>query len=167
MKNVLFLCTGNSARSILAEAYLNFAGKCRFVAYSAGSKPAGQVNPYAVELLRGKRFDTSGARSKNWEEFGRPNSPKMDFVFTVCDNAAAETCPYWPGQPVSAHWGVSDPAAVEGGDDEKRRAFLAAYEALSTRIDLFLALPMDDLDRRTLDARVKEIGGSVGRSAEV
>ena len=137
--NVLFLCTGNSARSILAEAYLNSAGKGRFRAYSAGSKPGGKVNPFAMELLEKTRIATSGLRSKNWDEFAPPDSPKMDFVFTVCDNAAAETCPYWPGQPVTAHWGVPDPAAVEGTDAEKRKAFQQAFAALSAKIDHFLA----------------------------
>ena len=156
--NVLFLCTGNSARSILAEAYLNSTGKGRFVAYSAGSKPAGQVNPYALELLKKNRIDVSGARSKNWDEFARPDAPKMDFVFTVCDNAAAEPCPYWPGQPMTAHWGVPDPAAVEGSDEDKHRAFLVAFRALSTRINLFLNLPMEKLDRLALTRRLKDIG---------
>ena len=137
--NVLFLCTGNSARSILAEAYLNSAGKGRFKAYSAGSKPGGKVNPFALGLLEKTRIATSGLRSKNWDEFADPDSPKMDFVFTVCDNAAAETCPYWPGQPVTAHWGVPDPAAVEGTDAEKRKAFEQAFAALSAKIDHFLA----------------------------
>ena len=156
--NVLFLCTGNSARSILAEAYLNAAGKGRFVAYSAGSKPAGQVNPYALDLLQKNRIDTSGARSKNWDEFAGPDAPKMDFVFTVCDNAAAEPCPYWPAQPMTAHWGVPDPAAVEGSDEDKHRAFLVAFRALSTRINLFLNLPMEKLDRLALTRRLKDIG---------
>ena len=137
--NVLFLCTGNSARSILAEAYLNSAGKGRFKAYSAGSKPAGKVNPFALDLLEKTRIATSGLRSKNWDEFAHPDSPKMDVVFTVCDNAAAEPCPYWPGQPMTAHWGVPDPAAVEGTDEEKRKAFKQAFAALSAKIDDFLA----------------------------
>jgi arsenate reductase (thioredoxin) len=156
--NVLFLCTGNSARSILAEAYLNSAGKGRFRAYSAGSKPGGKVNPFALELLEKTRIATSGLRSKNWDEFAHPDSPKMDFVFTVCDNAAAEPCPYWPGQPMSAHWGVPDPAAVEGSDEEKRRAFSQAFSALSARINLFLNLPMEKLDRVALQKRMQEIG---------
>ena len=119
--NVLFLCTGNSARSILAEAYLNAAGLGRFVAYSAGSQPAGRVNPFALELLRKNRMSTEGLRSKNWEEFAQPGAPRMNFVFTVCDNAAGEVCPVWPGQPVSAHWGIEDPAAIQGTDEDKRR----------------------------------------------
>lgn len=158
MKNVLFLCTGNSARSILAEAYLNSAGTGRFVAYSAGSKPAGQVNPYALELLEKNRIDTSGVRSKNWDEFAAPGAPKMDFVFTVCDNAAAEPCPYWPGQPMTAHWGVPDPAAVEGNDETKRRAFHLAFNQLSTRINLFLNLPLETLDRLSLSKHLQDIG---------
>jgi arsenate reductase len=156
--NVLFLCTGNSARSILAEAYLNTAGKGRFKAYSAGSKPGGRVNPFALELLERSRIDTAGLRSKSWDEFARPGAPQMDFVFTVCDNAAAETCPYWPGQPMTAHWGVADPAAVEGSDDDKRRAFRQAFSALSARINLFINLPMDKLDRLALTKRLQEIG---------
>lgn len=156
--NVLFLCTGNSARSILAEAYLNSAGKGRFKAYSAGSKPGGKVNPFAMELLEKTRIAASGLRSKNWDEFAHPDSPKMDFVFTVCDNAAAEPCPYWPGQPMTAHWGVPDPAAAEGSDEDKRRAFSRAFSALSARINLFLNLPMEKLDRVALQKRMQEIG---------
>ena len=156
--NVLFLCTGNSARSILAEAYLNSAGRGRFVAYSAGSQPAGRVNPFALELLRKNRMSTEGLRSKNWDEFAQPGAPKMNFVFTVCDNAAGEVCPVWPGQPVSAHWGVEDPAAVQGADEEKRRAFLKAFTQLSTRINLFLNLPLEKLDRMALKAKLDEIG---------
>jgi arsenate reductase len=136
--NVLFLCTGNSARSILAEAYLNAAGAGRFRAYSAGSHPNGKVNPLALELLESKRISTRGLRSKSWDEFAKPGAPKLDFVFTVCDNAAGEVCPLWPGQPVKEHWGVPDPAAVQGSDEEKREAFLAAFTRLSTRIDQFL-----------------------------
>jgi len=156
--NVLFLCTGNSARSILAEAYLNSAGKGRFKAYSAGSKPGGRVNPFALELLRTTGIDTEGLHSKSWDEFAKPGAPEMDFVFTVCDNAAAEECPYWPGQPMTAHWGVPDPAAVEGSDEEKRRAFHEAFRALSTRINLFVSLPMEKLDRLALHKRLQEIG---------
>ena len=138
MKSVLFLCTGNSARSILAEAYLNHAGRGRFRAYSAGSHPNGRVNPFALELLERSKLPTTGARSKSWDEFAGPLAPKMDFIFTVCDSAAAETCPVWPGHPVSAHWGVPDPAAAQGTDEQKRRAFKDAFTALSHRIDLFL-----------------------------
>jgi len=156
--NVLFLCTGNSARSILAEAYLNSAGKGRFKAYSAGSKPAGAVNPFALEMLRNSRIDTTRLRSKNWDEFAQPGAPQMDFVFTVCDNAAAEPCPFWPGQPMTAHWGVPDPAAVRGTDEEIRRAFHQAFSALSARINLLINLPMDKLDHLALHKRLREIG---------
>ena len=158
--NVLFLCTGNSARSILAEAYLNAAGKGKFKAYSAGSRPGGKVNPFALELLAKNGLDTSGVRSKSWDEFAAPGAPAMDFVFTVCDSAAAEPCPYWPGQPMTAHWGVADPAAVEGTDEAKRQAFREAFSTLSRRISLFLNLPVQKLDRLSLQARLKEIGKS-------
>ena len=160
MFNVLFLCTGNSARSILAEAYLNQAGRGRFRAYSAGSKPGGRVNPFALELLEKSRLDTSGLRSKSWDEFAAAGAPQMDFVFTVCDSAAAEPCPYWPGQPMTAHWGVPDPAAVEGGDEEKRRAFRNALAVLSTRINLLLNLPVEKLDRLALKTKLDEIGAA-------
>lgn len=156
--NVLFLCTGNSARSILAEAYLNSAGRGRFAAYSAGSHPAGQVNRFALDLLERSRIPTEGLRSKNWEEFARPGAPRLDFVFTVCDNAAGEVCPIWPGQPVSAHWGIQDPAAVQGADEAKRKAFLKAFTELSTRINLFMSLPVDKLDRLVLKKKLDEIG---------
>lgn len=156
--NVLFLCTGNSARSILAEAYLNSAGKGRFTAYSAGSHPAGKVNPLALELLEANRLPTGGLRSKSWDEFARAGAPKIDFVFTVCDSAAGEACPLWPGQPITAHWGVADPAAATGMDEERRKAFLRAFTELSTRINLLLALPMDKLDRRALKSRLDQIG---------
>ena len=156
--NVLFLCTGNSARSILAEAYLNSAGKGRFRAYSAGSKPGGRVNPFALELLERNRIDTSGLRSKSWDEFAVPGAPNMDFVFTVCDSAAAEPCPFWPGQPVTAHWGIPDPAVVQGSDEEKRAAFVRAFRELSTRINLLLDLPVDKLDRLSLKRKLDEIG---------
>ena len=156
--SVLFLCTGNSARSILAEAYLNARGGGRFAAYSAGSHPAGKVNPFALELLEKNRMATSSLRSKDWEEFARPDAPRLDFVFTVCDNAAGEACPLWPGQPVTAHWGVADPAAVQESDEEKRKAFLKAFTELSTRINLMLALPIEKLDRQALAARLRDIG---------
>jgi arsenate reductase (thioredoxin) len=156
--NVLFLCTGNSARSILAEAYLNVAGRGRFAAHSAGSHPAGKVNPLALELLEKNRLPTTGLRSKNWDEFARPGAPKLDFVFTVCDNAAGETCPVWPGQPITAHWGVVDPAVMTGSDADKRKAFLRAFTELSARINLLLALPVDKLDRMTLKRRLDDIG---------
>jgi arsenate reductase len=156
--NVLFLCTGNSARSILAEAYLNGAGKGRFRAYSAGSHPGGKVNPFALELLAKHRIPAEGARSKNWDEFARPGAPALDFVFTVCDNAAGEMCPIWPGQPMTAHWGVADPAAVSGSDEEKRRAFQRAFAELSARVNLLLALPIEKLDRLVLKKKLDEIG---------
>lgn len=156
--NVLFLCTGNSARSILAEAYLNSAARGRFKAYSAGSHPAGKVNPFALELLSRNRIDTAGYRSKSWDEFAQPDAPTLDFVLTVCDNAAREVCPIWPGQPITAHWGVQDPAAVTGTDDEKRDAFRRAFAALRTRIDRLLALPVEKLDRRVLKKKLDEIG---------
>lgn len=156
--NVLFLCTGNSARSILAEAYLNARGEGRFIAHSAGSHPAGKVNPFALELLQNNRLDTAKLRSKSWDEFAAPGAPRLDFVFTVCDNAAGETCPFWPGQPVTAHWGVEDPAAVQGSDERKREAFVKTFMQLSTRINLLLALPIEKLDRQALRHRLEEIG---------
>lgn len=164
--NVLFLCTGNSARSIIAEAYLNAAGGGRFVAHSAGSHPAGGVNPFALELLRKNRIDASGLRSKSWGEFARPGAPTLDFVFTVCDNAAGEVCPVWPGQPMTAHWGIQDPAAAQGADEHKRRAFLRAFSELSTRINLFMSLPIDKLDRLVLKKKLDEIG-RIGRETPV
>lgn len=165
--NVLFLCTGNSARSIMAEAYLNAAGKGRFVAYSAGSHPGGKVNPYALELLRDKGVDTAGLRSKSWDEFAQPVAPALDFVITVCDNAAGEVCPIWPGGPAKAHWGVEDPAAVQGTDEDKRKAFLRAFSELSTRINLFASLPIGKLDRLSLKKKLEEIGraGSEARAS--
>jgi arsenate reductase len=156
--NVLFLCTGNSARSILAEAILNNLGKGRFHAFSAGSHPAGKVNPYAIELLRNQNLATSELRSKNWDEFAAPAAPRMDFVFTVCDNAAGEVCPVWPGQPVTAHWGIADPAAVAGSDAEKRKAFAAAFKLLQRRISLFARLPLAKLDARALKREIDQIG---------
>lgn len=138
IRNVLFLCTGNSARSILAEAYLNARGKGRFKAWSAGSKPGGTVNPFALALLKEKGIDTTGARSKSRDEFAAPGAPRMDYLFTVCDNAAAEACPLWPGKPATAHWGVDDPAAVTGPDERKRAAFLKAFTELAAKIDRFL-----------------------------
>jgi arsenate reductase len=156
--NVLFLCTGNSARSILAEVILNFLGKGRFRAISAGSHPKGEVNRFAIELLQKQDFDVSGLRSKSWDEFAATGAPQLDFVFTVCDNAAGEVCPVWPGQPMTAHWGIEDPAAVEGSDEQKRKAFLQAYVQLNRRIGQFVSLPIAKLDRMTLQARVLEIG---------
>jgi arsenate reductase len=156
--NVLFLCTGNSARSILAEAYLNSVGKGRYVAYSAGSHPQGKVNPFALELLAKNRIDISGLRSKSWDEFAQPGAPQMDLVFTVCDQAAGEVCPIWPGQPVTAHWDVDDPAKVEGSDERKRTAFSRAFSSLSARINLLLNLPLAKLDRLALRNKLQEIG---------
>lgn len=158
--NVLFLCTGNSARSILAEAILNspVAGQGRFRAFSAGSHPAGSVNPHAVELLRKHRYTTEGLRSKDWSEFAAPGAPQLDFVFTVCDKAAGEVCPVWPGQPMTAHWGVEDPAAVEGDDDAKARAFLTAFTQLQRRIALFANLPLGRLDQLSLQTELNAIG---------
>ncbi|MDQ0324179.1 arsenate reductase [Rhodopseudomonas julia] len=156
--NVLFLCTGNSARSLLAEAALNREGKGRFRAYSAGAHPRGEPHPYTLDLLKSLGYDTAFARSKSWEEFSAPNAPKLDFVFTVCDQAAAEPCPVWPGQPVTAHWGVTDPAAATGKESEKRLAFAEAYRMLFNRISLFISLPIASLDRLALEKRVQEIG---------
>ncbi|MCM2475742.1 arsenate reductase ArsC [Rhizobium sp. CG5] len=156
--NVLFLCTGNTARSIIAEACLNREGQGRFTAFSAGSHPKGTVNPHAIELLKRLNHETSGFRSKSWEEFAVPGAPKMDFVFTVCDQAAAEACPVWPGQPMTAHWGVPDPAAVEGTEPEKALAFADTYRMLSHRISIFVNLPMASLDRLALQKRLTDIG---------
>ena len=156
--NVLFLCTGNSARSILAEAILNNKGKPRFIAYSAGSHPSGKVRPEALRQLEAAHITTNGLRSKSWDEFARADAPKMDFVFTVCDNAANEVCPVWPGQPMTAHWGVSDPAAVKGSALEIERAFRHAFTILDRRISLFLALPLASIDRLALKKEVDRIG---------
>ena len=156
--NTLFLCTGNSARSVLAEATLNDLGRERFKAFSAGSRPGGIVNPFALELLTLRGHSAEGMRSKSWDEFAAPGAPQMDFIITVCDNAAGETCPFWPGHPASAHWGVADPAAVEGSDDDKRAAFDTAYAILRRRIELLLALPLDQLDALARTTRLKEIG---------
>jgi len=156
--NVLFLCTKNSARSILAEAVLNRLGAGRFKAFSAGSLPAGEVNPYALDLLRNQNFPTADLRSKSWDEFSQPGAPQMDFVFTVCDNAANEVCPIWPGQPMSAHWGVPDPAAVEGTEAVKRAAFAETMRFMNNRISIFVNLPLRSLDRMTLKKRLDEIG---------
>ncbi|HKA39872.1 MAG TPA: arsenate reductase ArsC [Burkholderiales bacterium] len=164
--NVLFLCTGNSARSIVAEVLLNAVGKGRFQAYSAGSHPKGQVHPYALDLLRKHRLPTEGLRSKNWDEFARPGAPLMDFVFTVCDNAAAEVCPVWPGQPMMAHWGIPDPAAAEGTEEDRHKAFFVAYQQLSVRLSLFASLPFARLGRLALQKRLEEIGRS-GREVQV
>jgi arsenate reductase (thioredoxin) len=156
--NVLFLCTGNSARSILAEALLEHWGRGRFKAYSAGSFPKGAVHPLAFDLLEKAHLDTRGLRSKSWEEFAEPGAPKMDFVFTVCDQAASEVCPVWPGNPVTAHWGVPDPAGVEGTEAEKIRAFRIAFQALEARVKLFTSLRLDALDRLAVKRKLDEIG---------
>lgn len=162
--NVLFLCTGNSARSILAECLLNRLSAGRFRAYSAGSQPTGTVNPFALELLSSRDFETAGLRSKSWDEFAAHGAPEMDFIFTVCDNAAGETCPIWPGHPATAHWPFPDPAAVEGTDVEKQAAFAETYAAIEARLHLFLDLPMAELDAAALKKRLNEIGQS-GRAA--
>jgi protein-tyrosine-phosphatase len=156
--NVLFLCTGNSARSIMAEAVLNSLGKGKFQAFSAGSHPAGSVNPLALELLEKNRFPTQDLRSKDWGEFSASSSPHMHFVFTICDQAAAEPCPFWPGQPMTGHWGVLDPAAVQGSDEDKRKAFFKAYTELHRRISLFINLPFDKLSGLALKEKLDEIG---------
>ena len=162
--NVLFLCTGNSARSILAEALLNHWGKGRFRAYSAGSFPKGAVHPMALEQLSAAGLPTAGFRSKSWNEFAQPGAPVMDFVFTVCDQAAAEVCPVWPGQPMTAHWGVPDPASVEGSEATRRQAFRSAFRELEARIKLFMSLRVGALDRLSLKRRVDEIGQNVGET---
>jgi ArsR family transcriptional regulator, arsenate/arsenite/antimonite-responsive transcriptional repressor / arsenate reductase (thioredoxin) len=156
--NVLFLCTGNSARSILAESILNRAGAGRFVAYSAGSMPTGRVNPYALDLLRLQNYPTGALRSKSWSEFAEPGAPPLDFVFTVCDNAASEVCPVWPGQPMTAHWGLPDPAAVEGSEAVKRAAFADTMRMLHNRIGVLISLPLASLDRLALQERLDAIG---------
>jgi len=156
--NVLFICTGNSARSIMAEAILNQQGAGRFRAYSAGSHPAGQVNPYALDMLERNRFKTAGLRSKNWEEFALPDAPRMDFVLTVCDKAAGEVCPFWPGQPMSAHWGVEDPAAVKGSDEEIQRAFTDCFVVMNRRIALLTVLPIEKLDKLALKKELDSMG---------
>jgi protein-tyrosine-phosphatase len=156
--NVLFICTGNSARSIMAEAVLNRAGQGRFRAFSAGSQPKRQVHPYVIDLLRRLNYDLSGVRSKSWLEFSGPNAPKLDFAFTLCDTAAAETCPVWPGQPMTAHWGLPDPAAATGAEAEIRFAFADAMRMLTNRINIFVSLPMKSLDQLTLQKQLDAIG---------
>lgn len=156
--NVLFLCTGNSARSILAESLLNTLGRGKFRAFSAGSFPKGQVHPMAVELLREMNLPTENLRSKSWDEFAAPGAPPIDLIFTVCDNAAGEVCPIWPGKPLTAHWGIADPAAVDGSDADKGFAFRWAFKELQTRIRLLTCLPIDSLDRMTLQVKLREIG---------
>ena len=158
MKNVLFVCTGNSARSIMAEGLLNHLGAGRFRAYSAGSQPTGRVNPFALSTLASLGVHADGYRSKSWDEFAAPDGPALHFIFTVCDNAAGEVCPYWPGQPVSAHWGVSDPATVEGSGEDKARAFMAVALTLKRRIELMLALPLATLDALGVERELRGIG---------
>ncbi len=160
--NVLFLCTGNSARSILAESILQKDGAGRFRAFSAGSQPKGEVNPLALQTLRELNYPAEGFRSKGWEEFSAPDAPAMDFIFTVCDSAAGEACPIWPGHPMTAHWGIEDPAAVEGMEIEKLGAFAGAFRHLKNRISLFIALPLKSLDEIALSARLREIGRTEG-----
>ena len=163
--NVLFLCTGNSARSVIAEAILNKLGAGQFHAFSAGSQPKGQVNPNTLLLLDGLGYDTSGFRSKSWDEFAKPGAPALDFVFTVCDNAAGEACPFWPGQPMTAHWGVPDPAEATGSPAEIALAFKDAYRMLHQRIAVFTALPIASLDKMSLQAKLKDIGRMEGATA--
>jgi arsenate reductase len=168
--NVLFLCTGNSARSIIAESVLNRLGMGRFKAYSAGSKPLGHVHPYALDLLRKMNYDTSNLRSKSWEEFAKEGAPDLDFVFTVCDNAAGETCPVWPGQPMTAHWGIEDPAAVDGTPFQQQAAFNAALRFMRNRITAFMSLPLASIDRMALSSKLRGIGameGATGSRGEV
>ncbi len=163
--NVLFLCTGNSARSILAEAILAKEGEGKFRAFSAGSHPKGEPHPMALDLLKRTDHPIEGVRSKSWDEFAVPGAPQMDFVFTVCDNAAGEACPVWPGQPMTAHWGIADPAAAEGTEAERRAAFAEAYRLLANRIGVFATLPVASLDRMALDKKLKDIGRMDGATA--
>jgi arsenate reductase len=163
--NVLFLCTGNTARSVLAESILAKDGKGRFRSFSAGSQPRGVVNPFALKVLASLDYPTDGLRSKSWEEFAAAGAPVMDFVFTVCDNAAGEACPIWPGQPMTAHWGIEDPAAVEGTDLQKEAAFVSAFRCLKNRIDLLTVLPIERLDQLTLGAKLRDIGKSEGSTS--
>ena len=158
--NVLFLCTGNSARSIMAECAMNRWGQGRFHAYSAGSHPTGRVNPFALQLLQTLNYDTTALRSKSWEEFTAPGAPELDFVFTVCDSAAAESCPVWPGQPMSAHWGVEDPAAFAGSEEKTKQEFRRIYSYLENRIKIFSALPLASLDRMSLQTQLEQIGAA-------
>ena len=164
--NVLFLCTGNTARSVLAEGILRRDGAGRFNAFSAGSQPKGIVNPFALKTLAAYDYPADGYRSKSWDEFAVAGAPKMDFVFTVCDSAAGEACPIWPGQPMTAHWGIEDPAAIEGTDIEKERAFAEAFRFMRNRIGAFVALPMKSLDQMALQKKLGEIGGMEGASGE-
>jgi arsenate reductase (thioredoxin) len=163
--NVLFLCTGNSARSILAESILRKDGRNHFRAFSAGSQPKGVVNPLAIKALKSLEYPTDDLRSKSWEEFARPDAPVMDFVFTVCDNAAGESCPLWPGQPMTAHWGIEDPAEVEGTDLQKEAAFVAAFRYLKNRIAAFTSLPLQSIDRLSLGTKLRDIGRTAGATS--
>jgi arsenate reductase len=163
--NVLFLCTGNTARSILAESILGKDGHGRFRAFSAGSQPKGQVNPFALKVLASLNYPIDGMRSKSWQEFAAPDAPVMDFVFTVCDSAAGESCPLWPGQPMTAHWGIEDPAAVEGTDLQKEVAFVAAFRYLKNRIGIFTSLPLRGIDRVSLGTRLRDIGRGGGATS--
>ena len=165
--NVLFLCTGNSARSVIAEAILNRLGAGKFVAHSAGSMPKGEVHPETLALLQRLNYDTSAFRSKSWDEFAQPGAPPLDFVFTVCDNAAGEVCPIWPGQPTTAHWGIPDPAAATGSQVEIARAFANAYGAMNNRIAVFVNLPLESLDRLSLQSRLDGIGHDPGADGDV
>jgi arsenate reductase len=163
--NVLFLCTGNTARSILAESILRKDGRDGFRAFSAGSQPKGQVNPFALKVLASLNYPIDGTRSKSWQEFAAPDAPVMDFVFTVCDSAAGESCPLWPGQPMTAHWGIEDPAAVEGPDLQKEAAFVAAFRYLKNRIGIFTSLPLRGIDRMSLGTRLRDIGRGEGATS--
>ena len=156
--NILVLCTGNSARSIMGEALFNTLGAGRFKAYSAGSHPSGRVNSFAIELVRALGYPVENLRSKSWDEFALPDAPRMDFVVTVCDNAAGEVCPLWPGHPITAHWGFADPAAVEGSDEEKRAVFAQTLRQIRNRVQLFMSLPLDTLDRMAIESRMRAIG---------
>jgi protein-tyrosine-phosphatase len=163
--NVLFLCTGNSARSVLAESILRKDGRGHFQAFSAGSEPRGEINPFAIKVLESLDYPTDGLRSKSWEEFAVPDAPVMDFVFTVCDSAAGESCPVWPGQPMTAHWGIEDPAAVEGPDSQKEAAFVAAFRYMKTRISLFTALPLSAIDTMALGTKLRAVGRVEGSTS--
>lgn len=164
--NVLFLCTGNTARSVLAESILRKDGRNHFRAFSAGSQPKGTVNPFAIKVLRSLDYPTDDLRSKSWQELATPDAPVMDFVFTVCDNAAGESCPVWPGQPMTAHWGIEDPAAVEGSDLEKEAAFVAAFRYLKNRIAAFTSLPLESIDSLSLGAKLRDIGRLAGGTSD-
>lgn len=165
--NILFLCTGNSARSVIAEALMNKEGRGRFKAYSAGSRPTGRVNPHALSITRALGFEDTAFRSKSWDEFAKPGAPPLDFIITVCDNAAGEVCPVWPGQPMTAHWGVPDPAAVQGSEAEIAAAFSETARMLGNRIRIFLSLPLASIDRMSLQTKLREIGQTVDEPQSV